>query len=85
MTVAEEEKRERLLKRILPGMAITIIYFIFISGTLSEKKIKAEDNYTSLMRKGISTASLPGVIKQQSQTQTQISGLEKQHNEFLCT
>ena len=77
-----EEKRERLLKRILPGMAITIIYFIFISGTLSEKMTKAEDNYTRLMRKGISTASVPGVIKQQSQTQIQISALEKQHNEF---
>jgi len=78
----EEQKRERLLKRILPCMAITIIYFIFISGTLSEKMIKAETDHTNMMRKGISTASVPGVIKQQSQTQTQISALEKKHNEF---
>jgi len=78
----EEQKRERLLKRVLPCMAITIIYFIFISGNLSEKMIKAETDHTNLMRKGISTASVPGVIKQQSQTQTQISALEKKHNEF---
>ena len=77
-----EEKRERLLKRILPCMAITIIYFIFISGTLSEKMTKAETDYTNLMRKGISAASLPGVMKQQGQAQTQISALEKKHNEF---
>ena len=77
-----EEKRERLLKRILPGMAITIIYFIFISGTLSEKMTKAEENHTGLMRKGISSASVPGVVKQQSQIQLQISDLEKQHKAF---
>jgi len=78
----EEQKRERLLKRVLPCMAITIIYFIFISGNLSEKMIKAETNHTNLMRKGISIASVPGVIKQQTQTQIQISTLEKKHNEF---
>lgn len=77
-----EEKRERLLKRILPCMAITIIYFIFISGTLSEKMTKAETDHSNLMRKGISVASVPGVVKQQGQTQTQISALEKKHNEF---
>ncbi|NOR68468.1 MAG: hypothetical protein GQ532_02020 [Methylomarinum sp.] len=78
----EEQKRERLLKRVLPCMAITIIYFIFISGNLSEKMITAETDHSNLMRKGISIASVPGVIKQQSQTQTQISSLEKKHNEF---
>ncbi|MCK4840816.1 MAG: hypothetical protein KAT04_02910 [Methylococcales bacterium] len=78
----EEQKRNRLLARILPGMAITVIYFIFISGILSEKMTKAEDAYTNLMRKGISPASVPSVIKQQDQTRTQISTLEKQHAEF---
>ena len=77
-----EEKRERLLKRILPCMGITIIYFIFISGTLSEKMTKAEDDYTKLIRRGISTSSIPSVIKQQGQTQIQIDGLEKKHNEL---
>ena len=78
----EEEKRDRLLKRVLPTMAITIVYFIFISGMLSEKMTKAEGDYTGLMRKGVSAAAVPGAIKQQSQTQTQIGALEKQHTEF---
>ena len=78
----EEEKRDRLLKRVLPAMAITIIYFIFISGMLSEKMTKAEEDYLGLMRKGVSAAAVPGVIKQQSQTQSQISALEKQHAEY---
>lgn len=78
----EEQKRDRLLKRVLPAMAVTIIYFIFISGMLSEKMTKAENDYTNLMRKGVSAAAVPGMIKQQSQTQTQISALENQHTEF---
>lgn len=76
-----EQKRERLLKRILPGMAITVIYFVFISGIMSEKMHKAEENYQSMMRKGVSAASLPGVMSQSSQLQQQIADLRRQQNE----
>ncbi|NOR70636.1 MAG: hypothetical protein GQ532_13245 [Methylomarinum sp.] len=78
----EEQKRERLLKRVLPAMAITIIYFIFISGMLSEKMTKAEEDYLGLLRKGVSAAAVPGVVKQQTQARSQISALEKQHAEY---
>ena len=35
-----EEKREQILKRALPALFITIIYFIFISDIMGEQAAK---------------------------------------------
>ena len=77
-----EQKRERLLKRILPGMAITVIYFVFVSGLLSEKMQKAEETYQGLYRQGISPAALPGVMNQVDQTRQQIDTLQRQQSDL---
>jgi hypothetical protein len=77
-----EQKREQLLKRILPGMAITVIYFVFISGIMSEKMHKAEENYRNMTLKGVSAAALPGVMSQSGQIQQQIADLKRQQNEY---
>lgn len=77
-----EQKREQLLKRILPGMAITVIYFVFISGIMAEKMHKAEENYQNMLRKGVSAASLPGVMSQSGQLQQQITDLKRQQNDY---
>ncbi|NOQ37224.1 MAG: hypothetical protein GQ569_15260 [Methylococcaceae bacterium] len=81
-----EQKRERLLKRVLPALGVTIIYFVFISGVLSEKMTKAEEKYQNLMRSGVSKGAMSGVMNQQSQTQQQIHKLEaenKKHTDKL--
>lgn len=77
-----EEKRERLLKRILPGLAITILYFVFISNILTEKMKKAETEYKNLMMSGVSKDALPGVVSQQQQTQQQLAELQKKVTEL---
>jgi len=78
-----EEKREQILKRALPALFITIIYFIFISNIMGEQAAKAQEDYTALMRKGISPASLPGVYKQQQQVRQQLTTLKAEQAEYL--
>ncbi|MDF1582504.1 MAG: hypothetical protein P1P78_04265 [Methyloprofundus sp.] len=80
-----EEKREQILKRALPALFITIIYFIFISNIMGDQAAKAQDDYTALMRKGISPASLPGVYKQQEQARQQLTSLKAEQAEYLKT
>ncbi|MGR9046996.1 MAG: hypothetical protein ACU83N_17090 [Gammaproteobacteria bacterium] len=77
-----EQKREQLLKRVLPGMAITVIYFVFISSIMSDKMHKAEEEYQGMVRKGVSAAALPGVMSQSSQLQQQIAELKRQQNGY---
>jgi hypothetical protein len=72
-----EEKREQLLKRALPGLAITIIYFVFVSGMVSEKMKKAETDYKNLMSSGVSKDALPSVVNEQSQTQQRLTETQK--------
>lgn len=48
-----EEKRERLLKRLLPALVITIIYFVFVSNIMIVQKDKAEEDYLKIARRGI--------------------------------
>jgi len=78
-----EEKRERILKRALPAMFITIIYFVFVSDIMGEQAVKAQEAHTNLMRKGISPASLPGVYKQQEQTRKQLSVLKAEQAKYV--
>ncbi len=78
----EEEKRDRLLKRILPALGITVIYYVFISGMLADSQTEAETEQKNMLRKGITTTSLPNIIKSKNQTQRQISTLESQRNEY---
>lgn len=75
--MTDEEKREQMLKRVLPGLAITIIYFVFASGIISEKMKKAETDYKNLASAGASKEILPGIMAQQGQVQQQLGGIEK--------
>jgi len=80
--MTEEEKREQVLKRALPALFITIIYFIFISDIMGDQAIKAQDDYTALMRKGISPAALPGVYRQQEQARAKLSKLKAEQAKY---
>jgi hypothetical protein len=72
-----EEKREQLLKRILPGLVIVVIYFVFVSGIVGEKMKKAETDYKNLSSSGVSKEALPSAINQQQQSQQHLSELEQ--------
>jgi len=79
-----EEKREQILKRALPALFITIIYFIFISDIMGEQATQAQEKYKQLLNKGISPASLPGVYKQQQQVRKQLTALKTEQARYVA-
>ena len=80
--MTEEEKREQILKRALPALFVTIIYFIFISDIMGDQALKAQEDYTRLARKGISPAALPGVYKQQQQAREKLIKLKAEQAKY---
>jgi len=82
--MTDEEKREQILKRALPALFITIIYFIFISDIMGEQAVKAQESHTKLVRKGISTSALPSIYKQQEQSRTQLSKLKTEQSKYAA-
>jgi hypothetical protein len=58
-----EQQREQWLKRLLPALAILVIYFSIVSNFITSKTKKAREDYQTLIDKGIDEAMLP--IKQQ--------------------
>jgi len=80
--MTEEEKREQILKRALPALFITVIYFIFISDIMGDQAKKAQEDYSNLMRKGISPAALPGVYRQQEQARTKLTKLKAEQAKY---
>ena len=78
---SDEKQRERWLKRILPGMAITILYFVFVSGNLTDKANKAEQDLKTLRNKGISEGSVKSSQQQFNKLQTDLADLKKRDDE----
>lgn len=77
MTMTPEQQRELWLKRILPGLLISVIYFVFISGIVSDQAKTAEDAYRLLMQRGISSAALPGLENQKNRLQDELFKLKQ--------
>ncbi len=50
---------------------------------MGDQAAKAQEDYTQLMRRGISPASLPGVYKQQEQVRQQLSKLQAEQAQYL--
>ncbi len=78
---SDEKQRERWLKRVLPGLGITIIYFVFISGTLTGKADKAEQNYKTLRNKGVAEGSLKATQQQYASLQSVLDELKGKDQE----
>lgn len=56
--MASAEDRERWLKRILPALAISVAYFTFAKGYLEDSSRQAQEQWQSLIAKGISAQAL---------------------------
>jgi len=80
--MTQEEKREQILKRALPALFITIIYFVFINDIMGDQAAKAQEDYMQLMRKGISPAALPGVYRQQEQARKKLIKLKAEQAKY---
>ncbi|MGR8941737.1 MAG: hypothetical protein ACU83V_00165 [Gammaproteobacteria bacterium] len=74
--LSDDKLREQWLKRMLPGLVITVIYFVFVSNILTGKTDKAENEYRAIIGKGISEQALPGMQQQIGQLQSQLAELK---------
>lgn len=72
-----EQKREQWLKRALPALAVLVVYFVLISGFITEKSKKAHEQYLSLSQKGIDAAVLSGIAQDQTSINNEITALEQ--------
>lgn len=77
-----EQKREQLLKRMLPALTITVIYFVFVSDYIREQRNKAEDEYRKLEMKGISSNMISGLNNQLAQSTQQVDTLKYKKEEY---
>ncbi len=76
--MTSEQQREQWLKRILPALVVLVVYFVIISGFVTEKSKKAEAQYVGLKQKGIDAAALPGIELQQRGVSEEIAKLEQE-------
>ncbi len=75
-----EQKREQMLKRVLPALFITVIYFVFVSNFMEEEKEKAEKKYITLAQKGLSPAAVRAKEAQIQRLQSQLSALTQKQS-----
>lgn len=73
--LADDKRREQWLKRILPGLVVTVIYFVFVSNILTNKADKAENAYNTIISKGVSEQALPGMQQQIGHLQSALADL----------
>jgi hypothetical protein len=71
-----EQQREQWLKRVLPALAVLVLYFAIISNFVTDKSKKAQEQYVGLQQKGINAAALPGIELQQREVSEEIATLE---------
>ncbi|BCX82753.1 hypothetical protein MIT9_P2339 [Methylomarinovum caldicuralii] len=76
------EQRERYLKRILPALAIGVVYFTFVKGFVEKNTEKAEDEWRQLAQKGISAAAIPSYQRQIEALDRQLAELETKKAEL---
>ncbi len=72
-----EQQREIWLKRMLPALAILVIYFVFFSNMISADAEKARRDYESLAAKGISGDAIPGMNSQINRLNREIDSLRE--------
>ncbi|WP_198243009.1 hypothetical protein [methane-oxidizing endosymbiont of Gigantopelta aegis] len=75
-----EQKREQMLKRALPALFITVIYFVFVSNFMVEAKKDAEKKYIEMMQKGLSPAALNAKRTQEMRLHQQLNTLMQKKN-----
>ena len=74
-----EQQRERLLKRVLPALVVLVVYFVIISGFVTDKSKNAQQQYQALKSKGIDPAALQGMGQQQQALRTEVAALEAEN------
>ncbi|QPK61495.1 hypothetical protein IVG45_11320 [Methylomonas sp. LL1] len=79
--ISDDKLRERWLKRFLPALVITVIYFVFVSNTLVAKSDQAEQAYKAIKLKGVDEDALPGLNRKKQKLQDELLGLKRRDQE----
>jgi hypothetical protein len=80
--MTQDEKRERLLKRILPGLVIGVVYFTFLSSWVTAGAGKAKTDLEALQSRGVLPGALDSLTQQQRQLNEEIRRLNAQKSAF---
>jgi hypothetical protein len=80
-----EQKREQLLKRVLPALAILVLYFAIGSNFVTKKSEEAKKQFTMISQKGINEAILPGIEKDKQLVQDELVKLKAEELELNKT
>ena len=70
--------RERLLKRVLPMLAILVIYFVFFSSKISGAVMKVQTELTTLKSSGSLPEAIPALRAQSDTLNAETRKLEQQ-------
>ncbi len=77
-----EQQRDQLLKRMLPALGITVLYFTIGSGFVTNKFKKAKEDYALMQSKGVNASALPAKEQQQNQLKTEVTKLEEEYKKI---
>lgn len=80
--INDNQLREQWLKRFLPALAITVIYFVFVSNTLVAKSDKAEQAYQAIKLKGVDETAIPELNQRKQKLQEELTTLKRRDQEL---
>lgn len=81
--LVDQSVREQWLKRLLPAVVVTVIYFVFISSTLSQKAQTSETEVRNLKSKGIDQQVISSLNSRFDAMQAELSQLKKQDKALM--
>jgi len=79
--INDHQLREQWLKRFLPALAITVIYFVFVSNTLVAKSDKAEQAYQAIKLKGVDEDAIPELNQRKQKLLEELATLKRRDQE----
>ncbi len=77
-----DEKRERQLKRIIPGLAIMVVYFSLLNHWVTQGTEKAEKARQGFFDRGVRLAANQALVRQRGQLDAEIQRLTAKKAEF---
>lgn len=81
--LVDQSVREQWLKRLLPGVLVTVIYFVFISSTLSQKAQTSETEVRNLKSKGIDQQVISSLNSRIDAVQAELTQLKQQDKALM--
>ncbi len=78
-----EQKREQFLKRLLPGLAITVLYFVFAQGFLSEGMDEQKQRLQAVANKTLDQETLDQAAGQVRKSAAELTRMKREQSQAL--